>query len=570
MAAELRARGVARGEVVGVLAGRTPAAIAGIWGILRAGAAYLPLEVQHPDARLSGLLSDSGARYCLVQAPHQDRDCRPDGCEPIGLDDLDDLTGAREPGPDDADLRADDLAYVLYTSGSTGRPKGVQLQHGSLLNYLHWGAEEFGVDAGTRLPLLTSLSFDVSGTSIFLPLISGGTVVLVPEQPTHLTLRRLLEESGATMLNLTPSHLELIGRLDIEPAGCRSIVVVGEQLRVEVAARAQQMFGPDCRIINEYGPTEATIGCTAHTFDPVRDAGRAAVPIGLPAHNTRVHLLDANGRFVPTGEVGEMYLAGVQLARGYLGRPDLDAERFPRLTDGTRVYRTGDLARRLPDGGLEFLGRIDDQVKVRGHRVEPAEVAGTLEEHPRVDRAVVVARSRPDGSGKALFGYVLVNAEVDPAELQAHAAQRLPAYMVPAATLVVEQIPYSVAGKVDVRALPDPFAGLADAGSGAGGPDRDPYRDEASDRDEVEARVALIWSRVLGIDEHRIDSHTDFHQLGGDSLSLLTMLAGVCREVLPPRTETEFMAQLGRVIAEPTLNTVAAIAREVSVPEQVG
>ena len=561
VAAALRARDVGRGDVVGLLTERTPAAIAAIWGILRAGAAYLPLDVLHPDPRLAGLLSDSGARYCLVEAPHHTRDYRPDGCEPISLDDLAAATTtATDPEPD-ADPRPDDLAYVLYTSGSTGRPKGVQIEHGSLLNYLDWGAEEFEVDATTRLPLLTSLSFDVSGTSIFLPLITGGTVVLVQDQPTHLTLRQLLEESGATMLNLTPSHLELIGRLDIRPTGFRGIVVVGEQLRTEVAARAREMFGPDCRIINEYGPTEATIGCTAYTFDPVRDAGRAAVPIGLPAHNTQVHLLDANRRFVPAGEVGEMYLAGAQLARGYLGRPDLDAERFPRLADGTRVYRTGDLARRLPDGGLEFLGRIDDQVKVRGHRVEPAEIASTLEEHPGVDRAVVVARSRPDGSAKALYGYVLVNAEVTPEELQAHAAERLPSYMVPAATFVVDQIPYSVAGKVDVRALPDPFADRAGAvpGDAAAGPARD----------DVEAGVALVWSTVLRIEEDRIDAHTDFHQLGGDSLSLLTMLAGVCRDVLHPRLETEFMAHLRRVIARPTLDNVSAIAREVSVPDRV-
>jgi amino acid adenylation domain-containing protein len=557
VAAELRARGVGQGDIVGLLAERTSAAIAGIWGILRAGAAYLPLDVLHPDARLAGLLADSGARYCLVQAPHHKRDYRPDCCQPLSLDDL--MLAA---GPErDAELGPDDLAYVLYTSGSTGKPKGVQIEHGSLLNYLHWGAEEFGVDATTRLPLITSLSFDVSGTSIFLPLIAGGTVVLVQDQPTHYALRHLLEESGATMLNLTPSHLELIGRLDIAPTGFRGIVVVGEQLRVEVAARAREMFGPDCRIINEYGPTEATIGCTAYTFDPVLDADRAAVPIGVPAHNTQVHLLDANRRFVPTGEVGEMYLAGVQLARGYLGRPDLDAERFPRLADGTRVYRTGDLARRLPDGGLEFLGRMDDQVKVRGHRVEPAEVANALEEHPRVDRAVVVARSRPDGSGKALYGYVLVNAEVAMEELEAHAAQRLPAYMVPAATFVVEQIPYSVAGKVDVRALPDPFAHRVDTTLIGVATD--------SDRDEIEAGVAQVWASILGIDATRIDAHIDFHQLGGDSLSFLTMLAGVCREVLPPWTEAEFMSQLGRVIAAPTVNTVAVIAREVSVADSV-
>ncbi|MHC5907541.1 non-ribosomal peptide synthetase [Streptomyces sp. S6] len=509
------------------------------------------LDVQHPDARLAGLLTDSGARYCLAQAPHDTRGHLPEGCAPIGLDDLATTTA---PAPD-AEPRPDDLAYVIYTSGSTGKPKGVQIEHGGLLNYLHWGVDAFGVDAGTRLPLLTSLSFDLSVNSVFLPLVSGGTVVLVRDQPTHLTLRRLLEDSGATMLSLTPSHLELIGRLDIEPKGFRSIVVAGEQLRVEVAARAQRMFGPDCRIINEYGPTEATVCLTAHTFDPVRDGDRATVPIGFPGYNSKVHLLDADQRFVPAGEVGEIYLSGVQLARGYLGRPDLNAERFPRLADGTRVYRTGDLARRLPDGGLEFLGRIDDQVKVRGHRVEPAEVAGTLEEHPSVSHAVVVARSRPDGTGKALYSYVLVTSEVSTEELRAHAAERLPSYMVPAATFVVDRIPYSVAGKVDVRALPDPFADRADSVPSARG---------NPDLDETEAQVAAIWSRVLGSDLDRIDAHTDFHQFGGDSLALLTMLAGVCQEMLPPPLEAELMSRLGRVIAEPTVHTVAALAREVA------
>ncbi|MCE0536280.1 non-ribosomal peptide synthetase [Kineosporia rhizophila] len=554
IAATLRGRGVAPGEVVGVLAERTPAAIAGIWGILRAGAAYLPLDIQHPDGRVADLLTDAEARFCLVQAPHDARPCFPEHCTPVDLDAEHQADGKPDPEP-----APGDLAYVIYTSGSTGRPKGVQIEHGPLLNYLFWGNQEFGIDATTRLPLLTSLSFDVSGTSIFGPLITGGTVVLVRDQPTHLTLQRLLMESGATMLNLTPSHLELIGRLDVRPGGFRSIVVVGEQLRVEVAARAQEMFGPQCRIINEYGPTEATIGITAYTFDPVADAERNVVPIGVPAHNSQVHLLDAHRRFVPDGEVGELYLAGAQLARGYLGRPDLDEERFPTLVDGTRVYRTGDVGVRRPDGILEFHGRIDDQVKIRGHRVEPAEVAATLEEHPGVDRAVVVARARSAGSAKALYGYVLVNSPVTVAELEALAAEQLPSYMVPAAVFVVDEIPYSISGKVDVKALPDPFEGgpAPEAGTGA--------------VDATEAQIVAIWSQVLGISPSGIDTHTDFHVLGGDSLSLLTMLAAVCRDVLgSPELEAPFMAQLVNIIVRPTVANVARIARQtMGLPEDL-
>ncbi|MCE0537495.1 non-ribosomal peptide synthetase [Kineosporia rhizophila] len=549
VATHLQGQGVGQGDVVGVLTERTPAAIAAMLGVLRAGAAYLPLDVQNPDARLRDLLEDTSARICLAQKPFGDRKCFPDDCQMVDLDELP-ATAVFE----DVELRENDLAYVIYTSGSTGKPKGVQIEHGALMNYLHWGLSEFGVTADTRLPLLTSLSFDVTGTSVFLPLISGGTVVLMREQPNHLSLRKLLTTTGSTMLNLTPSHLELIGRLDIAPPGFRSIVVVGEALRLEVAARAQEMFGAECRIINEYGPTEATIGITSHVFDPVLDAERSTVPIGVPAPNTQVHLLDPSGRFVPTGEVGEMYLAGAQLARGYLGRPDLNAERFPTLVDGTRLYRTGDLARWLPSGGLEFLGRIDDQVKIRGHRVEPAEIASVLEEHPQVSRAVVVPRSGP--TGKVLYGYVLSDSEVSADELLAFAGERLPAYMVPAAVIQVPAIPYSISGKVDARALPDPLASSVEAPVDRGG-------------DQVELGVASVWSKVLGVEADRIASDADFHHLGGDSVALLNMLAGVCREVLPAAAEDEFMGRLGEIVARPTLANVSDVAREVGALERV-
>jgi hypothetical protein len=212
----------------------------------------------------------------------------------------------------------------------------------------------------------------------------------------------------------------------------------------------------------------------------------------------------------------------------------------------------------MPDGELEFLGRMDDQVKIRGHRVEPAEVASVLEEHPAVDRAVVIPRTGPGGAGKALYGYVLSALAVDVEALLEFAGARLPAYMVPAAVLQVEQIPYSISGKVDARSLPDPFAGLS--------------TDEPAFRsgDEVERQIAQVWSRVLGIQEGRIDSHTDFHHLGGDSVALLNMLAGICQEVLPTALEEAFMARLGQVVAEPTLANVSAVAREVLEPSQVG
>lgn len=550
VAHELHRLGVGPGSVVGLLADRTVAAVAGIWGVLRAGAAFLPLDPLHPDHRLADVLADAGVRHCLVQQGYEGRDLFPSGCVPLPLDDL---SRAR---PDQAEFhdvrpRPDDLAYVIYTSGSTGRPKGVLIEHGNLLNYLHWALDMFRIGPETRLTLMTSLSFDVSMTSLFGPGMVGGTIVLVPDRINHLTLRRLLERSGATMLNLTPSHLDLIGQLDLSPTDCTGVIITGEQLRVEVAARAQRMFGQKCRIINQYGPTEVTVGCTAHVFDEARDGGATAVPIGLPGYNSSVYLLDERGRFVAPGETGEMYLGGAQLARGYLGRPDLDAERFVRLADGTRVYRTGDLATVLPSGDLAYVGRNDDQVKVRGNRVEPAEVARALERHPAVERAVVVARTRPGGTGKTLCAYVIPRSHVTAKELEEHTAGLLPPYMVPAAFLTVSELAYTVSGKVDARALPDPFA--TEGGPTAG--------TASATSDPVTRAVAEVWSRVLAIPPERLDEQADFHRLGGDSLALLSMLAGVSRDLLTQGGEEAFMANLLTIIDKPTLSHVAQLAR---------
>ncbi|MGD9486168.1 non-ribosomal peptide synthetase [Streptomyces sp. TRM70308] len=556
VAAELRARGLGRGSVVGLAAGRTVAAVAGIYGVLRAGAAYLPLDPAHPDARLSGLLTDARATLVLAGREQAKRALAPVGCELAVLEDAVDGGRALPPG-EAAGPRPGDLAYVIYTSGSTGRPKGVEVEHAQLTVFADWAVREYGVDAGTRFPLFTSLAFDLSNTALYLPLLVGGSVALVPDELDHVVLRSLLTESGANALKLTPTHLDLINRLGLRPEGFRTVVAGGELLRGAVAARAQELFGPDCGIFNEYGPTETTIGCMSRRFDAARDAELPSVPIGLPTPNTRIHLLDARGCFVEPGEVGEMYLAGDQLARGYRGRPDLNAERFVRLADGTRAYRSGDLARRLPSGELESAGRTDEQVKVAGHRVEPAEVARTLEEHPAVARAFVLGAARPGGgTDKALYAYVVPAsgraAPVAVEELAEHVRERLPRYMVPAATLVIDELPLTRNGKVDAAALPRPFAGeeaVADAG-------------EVAERGATEAAVARIWAEALGLPPERLGPDPDFHALGGDSVTLLAMLARVASEVVGAERERAFMAHRAGFIARPTLSHVTRLVEE--------
>lgn len=484
------------------------------------------------------------------EQPHDERDCLPEGCVPLVIEQLD---YSVEPPALDAGIRPNDLAYVIYTSGSTGRPKGVQIEHGGLTNYVQWAVRDFRIDAGSRVPLLCSLSFDVSGSTILLPLLVGGTAVLRPGDISHSSLRELLIDSRANALFLTPSHLDLINRLGLTPEGFRSVVVIGEQLRRSVAQRSQEVFGPDCEIINSYGPTEATIVLTQHVYDPDTDTG-PAVSIGAPTDNSTMFILDSQNRFAAVGEPGEMYLGGVQLARGYRGQPGLDRERFVRLADGSRVYRTGDIAQALPNGELNFIGRSDDQVKVLGHRIEPSEIAQVLESHPAVHAAVVVPRSRSGQEHKALCAYVIA-AKVTVAELNEHVARVLPSYMVPSATELVETIPYTINGKVDVRSLPDPFQR-----------DRQPV--DVSGRDEITTSIADIWSQTLGLPSDEIADSADFHQLGGNSVLLLSMLASVITEVVGDERESQFMSALGQIIREPTLDKVTELARRSRPPSQ--
>ena len=374
----LRERGIGRDQVVGLLADKTFNAIAGAWGTLFAGAAYLPMDPSHPDTRVHALLTDADAPVCLVTKAQSGRACLPANCTEIVLDDLPDEVpqagGDTLPEPGD-------LAYVVYTSGSTGAPKGVEIEHASLANYTNWATREHGIDDTTRLPLLCSLSFDVAEISLILPLTVGGTVLLMREEISHLALDEVLD-NGATMLALTPSHLDLITRLNLRPRNVRTLIVIGEQFARSVAARAQELFGPECRIINLYGPAEATIAVGHHDFSLAADTA-AAVPIGIPFDGASYHVFDANRCYVAQGEAGELYLGGAQLARGYRNRPDLTRERFVRLADGSRVYRTGDIVRRLPSGDLEYLGRTDDQLKILGHRIDPPRSLPPLRRTPR-------------------------------------------------------------------------------------------------------------------------------------------------------------------------------------------
>ncbi len=529
-----RRLGVGRGDIVAVCADRGIMLVVALLAVLKAGAAYLPLDPGYPRRRLEYMLADSGARLLLADPGALDAE----GVRVLPLGE--DLDGDGELG---ADVTPDDLAYVIYTSGSTGRPKGVANTHRGIGNRLLWMQDRYRLTADDTVLQKTPSSFDVSVWEFFWPLICGARLVLArPDghrDPAYLA--DLVERERVTTLHFVPSMLRAF--LDQEDlSGCaslRRVLCSGEELPVETARRATECLNAE--LYNLYGPTEAAIDVTSWRYDPERD--RFTVPIGRPIDGVQVHLLDRRMRPVPSGAVGEIFLGGAGLARGYLGRPALTAERFvpdPFGAPGSRLYRTGDLARRRPDGAVEFLGRADGQVKLRGFRIELGEIEVRLAGHPDVRAAAAAVLPDPSGSGR-LVGYLVpARTEVpDPAVLREYLSGSLPEYMVPNSFVTLPELPLTPSGKLDRAALPAPR-------QPSGGSS---YRPPEG---EIEQLLTDIWQRVLGVE--KVGADDDFFDLGGHSLLAMRVIAQASRE-LPERCAPLSVMDL---FAHPT---VAALAR---------
>ena len=385
VAAWLAAAGVGRGDVVALLMDRSIEVVEAILGVLKRGAAYLPIDATAPAERQAFMLRDSAAAAGICAGGRQ----LPAGADAtlrvVAITDI-----ARGVLPARPRLTPRDAAYVLYTSGSTGVPKAVVMEHRGLVNYVQWARTTYTGGAALSFPLFTSLAFDLTVTSLFVPLVTGGRVVVYRDDGPVPAVFQVVRDKAVDVVKLTPAHLSMIADLPLRDTGIRTLILGGEDLKRDLARRVADAFDGAVEISNEYGPTEAAVGCMLQRFDPA-DATGSSVPIGRPADNVRLYILDRGQRLAPIGAIGELFVAGDGLARGYLGRPDLTAERF--LPDpfyaGARIYRTGDLARYRADGVIEYLGRADRQVKVRGHRIELDEVAAVLSTHERVADCVV-------------------------------------------------------------------------------------------------------------------------------------------------------------------------------------
>ncbi|MEV4482959.1 non-ribosomal peptide synthetase [Micromonospora coxensis] len=528
LARVLVARGAGPETRVAIALPRSAELLVAILAVLKAGAAYVPVDTGYPAGRIAYLLAD--AEPALVLA-------LPETAALVGGDPvlLDGATGAGESGADLTDaertapLRPGHPAYVLYTSGSTGRPKGVVVEHRAVAAYLAWARDTYPGLAGTAL-LHSPVSFDLTVTGLLGPLTAGGTVRLAAiDSPQARAGGR------PSFLKVTPSHLPL---LDGELSPTTDLVIGGEALTGEQLA-GWRAAHPDVAVINEYGPTEATVGCVAERVGPGEPVAAGPVPIGRPTAGARVYLLDAALNPVPPGVVGELYVAGDQLARGYLGRPALTAERFlpcPYGPPGQRMYRTGDLARRRADGALDYLGRRDDQVKVRGMRIELGEIESAMLAHPEVREAAVAVRA--DSGEPTLVGYHVGTAEE--AHLAAELARELPAHLVPTAFVRLDALPLTPNGKLDRAALPAPAA----TASGDG---------YVPPRTDAETLVAEVYADILQVE--KVGAHDDFFALGGNSLRGMRAMARIRAEVdveLPMRAlfSSPVVADLAAVIEQ--------------------
>ncbi len=516
LARVLRERGIKRDQIVGLMADRSLEMIIAILGILKARGAYLPIDPEYPEERIRYMIENSNTGLCLTQTNLLDR------VNFVG--EIIDLQDQTLYAGDDFDLevinKPEDLVYIIYTSGSTGNPKGVMIEHRGLVNYVTWASKVYVQGEDCDFPLYSSLSFDLTVTSIYVPLITGNKVVIYGAEEKELLISKIIKDDQVQIIKLTPAHLQIIKEMDITSSKIKRFIVGGEELTRELVNEIYHKFDQKIEIYNEYGPTETVVGCMIHRYDVENDI-RVSIPIGVPADNVQIYLLDQYQQPVAVGIPGEIYISGDGVARGYLNSEDLTAERFALnpFIPGQRMYRTGDLARRLParrlaDGKIEFIGRIDHQVKIRGYRIELGEIESQLLTQDGIKEALVIDRADYDGE-KYLCAYLVTDEEVEVNQVKEQLSINLPDYMIPTYFIELDKMPLTPNGKIDTRALPDSIE-----------MNNETY---VAPRNAVEEKLLEIWKEVLGRVE--LGVMDNFFEMGGHSLKATRLMALIYKEM---------------------------------------
>ncbi|WP_418054994.1 non-ribosomal peptide synthetase [Pseudomonas syringae] len=538
IARRLIALGVRPDDTVGLCALRSPQMVIGLLGILKAGAAYVPLDPQYPAQRLTHMLTDSAPKVLVIQ---QGLDTLP---LPEGLATLElgcpSLQHVADHNPQVAELNFGHLAYVIYTSGSTGLPKGVMVEHRGLRNLLDWYIDDLALNAEDAVLLASSYNFDLTQKNILAPLLVGAALHLAEEPFNPDAIVAQIAAAGITHLNMSPSafHALVDADTDKSMACLKRVVLGGEPIQINML---EKLGLPRPTVINSYGPTECSDVVAWHVADSdLAIYHDRSMPIGKPIRNMQLHVLDDHGQLLPVGVRGEIHIGGVGVARGYLNLPQLSAERFVAnpFADhaDARLYKTGDIGRWLPDGTLEYLGRNDDQVKIRGLRVELGEIEAVLGSLPGVREAAVIARDHQSehANDKRLVAY-LCGEPAAAEQLRAELLNRLPEHMVPSAFVVLDALPLTPNGKLDRRALPEP------------GPDAYASRAYEAPEGPVEQVIAQIWEQLLGVEQ--VGRHDRFFELGGHSLLAVSLIDRLRKHGLSAGVRTVFTAPSVREMA---------------------
>jgi amino acid adenylation domain-containing protein len=558
LAYRLRKLGVGPESPLVLLLDRSPEMVVAMLAVLKAGGAYVPLDVAQPKERLALMLQSAHPVAVVTQLNFVDvvHEWPVINLDTESLDDESAENPARN-------TTASNLMYVIYTSGSSGVPKGVAVEHRQLINYLRGVQEKLNLPAGASYAMVSTFAADLGNTAIFPALASGGTLhILAPERISDPeAVATYFDEHPIDCLKIVPGHLAALLSCP-QPARVlpRRLLVVGGESSPREGAVQVQALKPDLRILNHYGPTETTVGVLTWELTP-DGHWTNTLPLGRPLRNTRAYVLDANLLPVPIGVPGELYIGGDNVTRGYLNQPDLSAERFipdPFTAEpGGRLYKTGDLVRFVSADTIEFLGRKDQQIKLRGYRIEPGEIESQLELHPDVREAIVIAREDSPGQ-KCLVGYVAVAApSLQVSDLRSHLAERLPEYMVPSSFVLLNALPRTANGKIDRQALSAP----ADA------EDAELF---VAPRTQVEEALCRIWTELLGVEQ--VGVKNSFFDLGGHSLmamQLLSRLRGMFQLDLPLRIvfEAPTIAELAKAlksfeVTPGQVDRIAAISAE--------
>jgi len=560
----LEKQGITKNGRVILCLGRSSKMLSLVLAIMKVGAVFIPIDSHYPAKKIFEFLESDNIDFLFYESANEDNYGNVDDKKTFNIDRFDFLNMNNSFSSENTIRKSkhfsDDVVYQIYTSGTTGRPKGVQVTNLSFANYLNWARDIYRADEKTCFPFFTSISVDLTLTSIFLPLVTGGSIFIYNENTTSHLLKKILNNERLNFIKLTPTHLKLICQNGEAGKNKKVLIVGGEQLEGDIALKAQQLFGQDCLIVNEYGPTEATVGCVYHSYDLKKETSNEAVPIGIPIANTKIYICDENLKLVPVGRIGELYVGGKCLAKGYYSNGKFSEMNLVTI-HGEKFYKTGDLVKFNSNLKLIYLGRNDDQVKILGHRVELGEIRSALLGLTEINDVFITHRKN-DENQTELLAYYLSSKPLLKENILAFLQKKLPLHMIPKKYKRLESFPIAKGGKIDKTLLPEiNEQDISEISKITDSVKSEKPRD--CELTELELNIFRIWSKILKTHLSKQHYNVSFYDLGGDSLNLIKMLNEVVESLLGTDNEEFLMSSIQKFYNEITIRNLVFAIHEI-------